>query len=191
VITAALVLVGFLALASGAQAAGKIGFSGKPGTHGPPAKLGGFTMTPFAPDDRTLGNVVTDVQGPLGKVHFNESLVHQRVGVGWSNWGNGYMGDLYFIESPSSVSLTLPRRTKAFYFYAMTDACDAWTITADSGHKSSGPVTVTNTCDDKVGSSAKYFGFYAKKPGVHITSITVTASPHNPGIAVGEFGIAR
>jgi hypothetical protein len=188
-ITTALVLVGTAALASGAQAA-KIGFNGNPGTHRPPAKLGGYLMKKFGPDSQPVG-AVTFVQGPTGKVRFNEPLNHQTVHTGWSNWGNGYMGDVYFINSPSSVTLTLPRRTKAFYFYAMTDNCGPWTITANSGHKSSGPVTVTNTCDDSVGPSAKYFGFYAKKPGVRITSITVTASPDTPGIAVGEFGIAR
>jgi hypothetical protein len=182
------VLVGSLALASAALAAGGIGFNGSPGTHAPPAKLGGFLMKKFGPDSRPLGSTVTSVQGPTGKVHFSQPLSHQRVGTGWTNWGNGYTGDVYFIDSPSSVSLTLPRRTKAFYFYAMTDDFGTFTITAKSGGTSSGPVKITNTGGNN---AAKYFGFYAKKPGIHITSIKVTASPGTPGIAVGEFGIAR
>src|SRR5205085_4436796 len=90
-ITSTLVLVGFLALASGALAGGKIGFSGRPGTHRPPAKLGGFLMKKFGADNRPLGNTVTFVRGPTGKVRFSQPLNHARVGSGWSTgqWVHG------------------------------------------------------------------------------------------------------
>ncbi len=190
-IISALALFGSLALASTALAAKKIGFSDSPGTGAPPAKLGGYHMTKFGLDSRPDFTNVTYAPGPTGKVFFTLSMEKFAAGS-LSSWGNGYTGAVYFTGTTNqSVAMYLPAGTQAFYFYAMPNQCfTTYTITAKAGRTSSGPVPVTASCTSG-SNDAHYFGFYAKKPSVHLTSITVTASSGSQGLLVGEFGIAR
>jgi hypothetical protein len=159
-----------------------ITFDGSPGTEAPPATLGPYTMTPFAPDDRALGNVVSDVSGPTGTVGFTPSLTHARVGSGWATWSHGYTGDVYYTTG-TQITMTLPAGTKAFYFYAEPNTFDVFSVeaTAQNG-TTSGPIPVQGN------SGAKYFGFYGTG-GATLASITVTISDTSV-FAVGEFGIA-
>jgi hypothetical protein len=153
------------------------------GTDAPPATVGGFTMTPFAPDGRPLGNVVTTVPSPLGGVLvFDSGLVHARIGQGWDTWSHGYTGDVYF-GFGTSLTMTLPANTAAFYFYAEPNSSATFTFTATAA---GGPM-LTQSIAGLAGAAG--FGFFGTG-GDLLKSITVTAPSGASGFAVGEFGIA-
>jgi hypothetical protein len=92
------------------------------GTDAPEATLGPYTMTPFPEDTRpTIPNpYVTSVESPLGGiVDFSSEVMHFTIPT-WPNWSHGYDGGVYWTTTTnvSSVELTLPAQTVAFYFYA-------------------------------------------------------------------------
>ncbi len=165
-------------------------FDGSPGTGAPPSTLGGFTMTGFGTDSQpscgAVGSSVTGVTGPTGAISFDQAVNHDIAGLCWATWSHGYAGDVYGTEAStdvSSVTITLPAGTPAFYLYAEPNSFADLTITATSADgTTSGPVTVNGNA------GAKYFGFYGVG-GATLTSITVTSDDAN-GFAVGEFGIA-
>jgi hypothetical protein len=185
-----------IVLAASAVAVAAVKFDGGPGTGAPPSKLDGVAMQKFAKDSRDLVGV-SSVSGPSGDVTFSRQASHRRVGPrrGWGTWSHHYRGDVYFVYA-SSVTLHLPAKTKAFYFYAEPNTQARFTITASSAGKSSGAVPVHG----KAG--AKFFGFVARGRGT-LSSIRVSTSDHprkvrNPatgklmnagGFAIGEFGI--
>jgi hypothetical protein len=159
-------------------------FDGSPGTGPPPATLGPYTMTAFGPDPQPLnqGPVVTSVNDPAGTVTFSPPLNHSRVGNGWVTWSHGYTGDVYW-TSGSTITMTLPAGTRAFYFYAEPNTFAVFDVTATAQDgTTSGPIQVQGD------SGAKYFGFYATGTP-NIESITVTTTD-TTGFGVGEFGIA-
>jgi hypothetical protein len=156
------------------------------GTAAPPAALGPYTMTPFGNDTRPNGNTVTTVPSPLGgDVGFVPSLIHTEVGCGtgcWQTWSHGYTGDVY-IDSLTTLTMTLPPATGAFYFYAEpnTFATFTFTVTTLDGLTTSGAVPINGFA------GARGFGFYdttSPITGIQITETDTT------GFAVGEFGIA-
>jgi hypothetical protein len=161
-------------------------FDGSPGTGAPPSTLGPYTMTPFGADARpscgASGSMITGV----GTIGFSQALMHRIAGTCWATWSNGYTGDVYGTDSStdvSTVTITLPTGTPAFYFYAEPNQLAVLTITAtgDDG-TTSGPISVNGN------GGAKYFGFYGLG-GATVSSITVTTN--DPlGFAVGEFGIS-
>src|SRR5262245_52986426 len=104
--------------ASTAQA-GLVWFNAFNPTAAPPATLGQYTMTPFGDDARTLFSLVSDVASPLGgEVGFSADLFHLETPAGgWTSWSNGYAGDVYFAGG-TTLTLTLPAGTGAFYFFA-------------------------------------------------------------------------
>jgi hypothetical protein len=160
-------------------------FDGSPGTGPPPATLGPYTMTAFGLDPQPLnaGPVVTSVNDPAGTVTFSPPLNHSRVANGWDTWSHGYMGDVYWTGG-STITMTLPAGTRAFYFYAEPNTFDVFEVTATAQDgTTSGPIQVHGN------SGAKYFGFYATGTP-NIESITVTTTTDANGFAVGEFGIA-
>jgi hypothetical protein len=150
------------------------------GTGAPPATLGLYTMTPFPIDPQ--GSPVTSVASPLGgTVDFSDSLVHYTVGAGWGTWSHGYTGDVYY-EPGTSVTLTLPFGTGAFYLYAEPNPFSTWTITATAQDG-------TTVSQDVAGyAGAAGYGFYATG-GSNISTIQVDYAG-TFGFAVGEFGIA-
>ena len=159
-------------------------FDGSPGTGPPPATLGPYTMTAFGPDPQPLnqGPVVTSVNDPAGTVTFSPPLNHSRVGNGWATWSHGYTGDVYWTTG-STITMTLPAGTRAFYFYAEPNTFAVFDVTATAQDgTTSGPIQVQGT------SGAQYFGFYATGTP-NIESITVTTTD-TTGFGVGEFGIA-
>ena len=99
----------------------------------PPETLGDYVMQPFPPDDRPLFEDVTSVPGPTGDVLFDRPLNHRRVGSGWSIWGHGYDGDLYYTMGEMELALTLPLDTGAFIVYASSNCWSYITATADDG----------------------------------------------------------
>ena len=157
-------------------------FTDAPGTSPPPSTLGGYQMTAFGPDSRPLGQDVASVQAPAGTLGFSPDLEHDRIGQGWSDWSNGYTGDVYSTSS-DTITLTLPPQTVAFAFYAQPSEPGSFTIDATNGDgTSSGEVPVSGT------SGAEYFGFYAGD--LLLTSITITTGDPG-GFAIGEFGISQ
>jgi len=159
-------------------------FVGSPGTGAPPAKLGPDTITEFGPDAQPLDELTSGVDGPAGEVDFAPDLEHLRVGDGWTTWSNGYTGDVYFSDNgdvATSITLTLPVGTKAFYLYAEpADFADFTVQAVAQNGTSSGPVTVNGDA------RARYFGFYAVN-GYRLQTITISCSED---FAIGEFGIS-
>nr|QNO56578.1 hypothetical protein DBGJEDGB_00010 [Methanosarcinales archaeon ANME-1 ERB7] len=156
-------------------------FDGSPGTAAPPATLGPYTMTQFPADPTSLGTVLSSIPSPLGgSLGFIGDVKHYRVGSGWATWSHGYTGDIYYTRGATSLTLTMPPDTGAFYFYAEPNPFATFliTATADDG-TTSGPIAVTGH------SGAKYYGFYGTA-GSNIVSIDVSSSVD---FAVGEFGI--
>ena len=139
-------------------------------------------MTAFAPDARPLLTDVTTVPGPTGDLVFSTPASHRRIGAGWSTWSHGYTGDVYFTNGATSITMTMPAETSAFYFYAEPDTQSVFnfTATAQDG-TTSGSIGV-----DGLG-GAKYFGFYGVND-MRIETITVSSTD---AFAVGEFGICK
>ncbi len=165
-----------------ACAVSELVFDGGPGTGAPPATLGPYAMTAFGPDARPLVDV-WDVPSPLGgAVLFDRAMAHRRIGSNWATWSHGYTGDVYFSNGATSVTMSLPPNTGAFYFYVEPNPFDwvAIEATAQDG-TTSGEVLAHGS------SSARYFGFYSLG-GAPLVSITVTSASD---FAVGEFGIAN
>jgi hypothetical protein len=159
-------------------------FDGSPGTGPPPATLGPYTMTAFGPDPQPVnqGPIVTSVNDPAGTVSFSPALNHSTVGNGWDTWSHGYTGDVYWTTG-STITMTLPAGTRAFYFYAEPNTFAIFDVTATAQDgTTSGPIQVQGN------SGATYFGFYATGTP-NIESITVTTND-TTGFGVGEFGIA-
>lgn len=157
-------------------------FDGSPGTSAPPSTLGPYDMTPAAADSRLIGASVSGVTLPNGTMTFSPALVHLRVGNGWATWSNGYTGDVYE-DFGTTVTMTLPAGTGAFYFYAEPNFFAEFTIEAVAQDgTTSGPVTVNGFA------GAKYFGFYGTG-GATISTIIVTVPASAGGFAVGEFGV--
>lgn len=157
------------------------------GTGAPPATLGPYTMTPFPLDSRPLYEWVTSVPSPdppvPGTVEFSISMSHRRIGSGWATWSHGYTGDVYFTGyGPTSVTLTTPSLTGAFYLYAEPNPFQTWTITATAQDG-------TSVSQDVAGyAGAAGYGFYATG-GDSIASIQVDYAGGS-GFAIGEFGTA-
>lgn len=175
----ALILVTVLAVCATASA--DIYFQNL-GTAAPPGALGGWAMTAFAPDPQpTNFTPVSSVASPLGgQVSFSTSLQHALTPGEWGTWSHGYSGDVYY-NPGTSVTLTLPADTTAFYLYAEPNLFDWYDIQAiaDDG-TNSGWISVYGSA------GANGFGFYTTS-GQTITSISVNASSD---YAIGEFGIA-
>ncbi len=185
VLTACTLTVAASPLSARAAAAGtgSVVFSDAPGTSAPPATLGPYAMTAFAPDSQPVGQDVSGVAAPDGTLGFSPSLQHNLVGDGWATWSNGYTGDVYSTAA-STITLALPPSTNAFYFYAEPEQFQVFTITAtNSDGTTSGAVPVQGQA------GAEYFGFYSTGSSP-LTSITVTTADPD-GFAVGEFGISQ
>jgi hypothetical protein len=160
-------------------------FDGSPGTAAPPATLGPYTMTRFGADPQPLntGPVVTSVNDPAGTIAFSPALNHSRVGNGWATWSHGYTGDVYWTDAASTITITLPSGTAAFYLYAEPNTRSPFNVTAMAQDgTTSGPISVDGN------GGARYFGFYGIG-GANLASITVTTDDP-AGLGVGEFGIS-
>jgi len=153
------------------------------GTVDPPPMLGPYTMTPFPPDQRQIPGVVTSVPSPLGgNVGFSITMNHVRVESGWFTWSHGYTGDVYTTLPATSVTLTMPAQTAAFYLYAEPNPWELWTITATAQDGTATALVQIVQGD----SGAAGYGFYGTG-GSTILSIEVTSGTD---FAVGEFGVA-
>ncbi|HEY1616457.1 MAG TPA: S53 family peptidase [Streptosporangiaceae bacterium] len=164
-----------------------IAFTDAPGTSAPPGHLGTYKAKKFKADSCTSGTNYGSVSGPTGKMTFNPDLTCEEVGDGWETWSNGYTGDVYWADGnvggSTTVTLTLPAGTKAFYLYAEPDEFDTFDMeaTAQNG-TTSGPLQVYGE------SGAAYYGFYVNGSSADIKKITISC---DDDFAVGEFGIAK
>ena len=158
------------------------------GTAAPPASLGPFTVTPFDQFPQSLIPDFTDVTAIPGSSYGGDLLtsvtVNKRtIGSGWATWSHGYTGAVYFDQvNPTSLTLTLPAGTSAFYFYVESNSFSTFyfTATTNTGRTSGAQAAVGNA-------GARGFGFFSN--GVEkITSITITTSASAGGFSVGEFG---
>ncbi len=178
-----MLLICLVALLPTAARADIVGSAG--GSAAPAAMLGPYTMTPFPDDIRPIGLYETSVDSPLGgTVDFSIQLLHFTIPT-WPSWRHGYTGDVYWTSTNvSSVELTLPVQTGAFYFYAQPKT-DSGTVTTVTITASSNGTDVSQDVESDGG--AAYFGFYADGTDT-ISSIMITSSID---FAVGEFGIAE
>jgi hypothetical protein len=164
---------------------GAIVFDGSPGTAAPPSTLGPYAMTQAAADPRPVDATVPDTALPDGTMDFSPSAIHMTTpDGGWASWSNNYAGDVYY-DSGTTLTMTLPSGTGAFYFYAEPNAFATFTVQAVAQDgTTSGPVAVNGA------GGATYLGFYGTG-GAQVRTVTVTTDAAAQGFAVGEFGVAK
>jgi len=154
------------------------------GTGAPSAMVGPFNMLAFGDDARPLFNDVLDVTvadgAPFGPISFDTGMSHREIGDGWATWSHGYAGDVYYSNGATSVTISMPALTGAFYLYAEGNPFDVQniTVTADDG------ATITIPVLGDAGANG--FGFWTA--GSPIASVTISAGVD---FAIGEFGIAQ
>ena len=157
------------------------------GTVAPPGTLGPYTMTPFPDDPRPNLVAETDVASPLGgDVTFSTPLTHTEVGVGWATWSHGYTGDIYYAIPGTTVTLTMPADTGAFYLYAEPNSFATYTFTVTASDGTVSAIAVQPIVGQ---SGARGFGFHVDSGT--LASIVVSTTADALGFAVGEFGIAQ
>jgi hypothetical protein len=140
-------------------------------------------MTPFPLDPQPTFVDVTSVVSPLGgTVDFSIPLNHRTVGGGWLTWSHGYTGDVYASLERSSITLTLPAGTGAFYLYAEPNQFQTFTITATAQDGTA----VAQAVNGNAGAAG--YGFYGTGGSV-ISSIQIVMEGDG-GLGIGEFGIA-
>jgi hypothetical protein len=173
------------AAASGPATTGAIVFDGSPGTAAPPGMLGPYAMTQAAADPRPVNETVPGTLLPDGTMDFSPSAIHMTTpSGGWASWSNGYAGDVYY-DSGTTLTMTLPSGTGAFYFYAEPNTFSTFTVQAVAQDgATSGPVPVNGA------GGATYLGFYGTG-GAQVKTVTVTTAAAAQGFAVGEFGVAK
>ena len=164
---------------------GAVVFDGSPGTAAPPSTLGPYTMTQAAADPRPVNATVPDTALPDGTMDFSPSAIHMTTpDGGWASWSNNYAGDVYY-DSGTTLTMSLPSGTGAFYFYAEPNAFATFTVQAVAQDgTASGPVAVNGA------GGATYLGFYGTG-GAQVRTVTVTTDAAAQGFAVGEFGVAK
>jgi hypothetical protein len=159
-----------------------IGADLSPGTDVPPLSLGGYDVIPFLPDTRPIYDDVTSVSAPdAGSLGFSIPLNHRRIGDGWATWSHDYVGDVYYTNGATQVTVTLPLDTYAFYFYAEPNPFSPIMFIA----RASNGMEVSEVVNGASG--AQFFGFYSCDGSVALTSVTVISTTD---FAIGEFGIA-
>src|SRR3954471_1193621 len=120
-------LAALMAVNAGAASAGLV-FNGSPGTGAPPDTLGPDSMTPFPASATPTFVDVGGVAGPAGGISFTPALNHRLAGLNWGTWSHGYGGDVYYSTGATSVTVTLPDNTSAFYLYAEPNPFAIFTV---------------------------------------------------------------
>lgn len=174
------VLIGLIGMSYAEAAVIAVGIGGD----SPPAALGPYAMFPFDPDPRPDGELVDDVPSPIGgEVLLSDTLTHLISSVSWATCSGHAVGgeDVYFADDLTSVTLTLPPDTGAFYIYAGPNGFDTVDIEAECGG-----TPLAQTVDPFVGAAG--FGFYTDD-GTELPPITFTTTQE---FMVGcHIGIAR
>jgi hypothetical protein len=161
------------------------------GTAAPPPTLGVFSLASFnlAPQAAIADftNVTTIPGSPFcGDLTTSLPVMKLVIPAAWATWSHGYTGPCFW-SNGTTLILTLPPGTGAFYFYAepvgAITANYTFVATTNTG-TTSGDISVYSD------SGATGFGFYATVPGETISTITVTCSDPD-GFALAEFGAAQ
>lgn len=150
--------------------------------------LGSWDLTPLPDDVRPTGYTpVSDAPGapPLsGDVKFTEfpgglafDMLHAQVGTDWTSWSHGYLGDIYYSNGATTVTLEMPSGAAGFAFWTEPNPFDVYEIiaTADDGE------TLSQSPDGNYG--ALGYGFWTTD-GSTIDYITISSSVD---FAIGEF----
>lgn len=150
--------------------------------------LGSWDLTPLPDDVRPTGYTpMSDAPGmpPLnGDVRFTTApggapfdMLHAQVGTDWSTWSHGYLGDIYYSNGATSVTLEMPAGTAGFAFWSEPNPFDIYQITATA----SDGETLIQSPDGSGG--ALGYGFWTTG-GSTIDWITISA---DVDFAIGEF----
>eukprot|EP00824_Muranothrix_gubernata_P023898 TRINITY_DN66_c0_g1_i2.p1 TRINITY_DN66_c0_g1~~TRINITY_DN66_c0_g1_i2.p1 ORF type:complete len:436 (+),score=92.62 TRINITY_DN66_c0_g1_i2:57-1364(+) len=137
----------------------------------------GYSMVEFV-DTIIDPDFVTDNLGFT--ISFSVSMGHRTIGSGWATWSHGYTGDVYFSNSASTVTATLPPNVKAFGLYVESNVFDTFSITATANDGAS----VTEDVNGSGG--AALFMFYGEG-SARIESVEVEVPSAADGFAWGEF----
>ena len=176
-------ILALLLVASGAEAAvvfQNLGTSAPPTTLGP-YHVGAFDQTPQAAitDFTSVSSIPGNPEG--SDLGVSPNLDKRTIGASWGTWSNGYTGVVYYGADVTSMMLTLPTGTAAFYFYAEPNQFSDFNVSATTAQgATSGPISVNGQ------GGANGFAFYSS-PGDPILTITVTCTDAS-GFAIGEFG---
>ncbi|HVN76084.1 MAG TPA: hypothetical protein VMT19_07185 [Thermoanaerobaculaceae bacterium] len=162
------------------------------GTNSPPSML---TIAPVTALDTTPQAAIVDgtptgsiPATPLtGNLTFSQNLRKETVPSTWATWSNGYTGPVFeYNTDPTTVTITLPAGSTAFYAYVEPDNFGAYNVTAVTNTGvSSGAISVTGD------SGANGFGFNTTDTAETIASVTITVDAGAGGFAVGEFGLSE
>jgi len=163
---------------AGPAVTGAIVFDGSAGTAAPPSTLGPYAMTQAAADPRPVDATVPDTALPDGTMDFSPSVIHMTTpNGGWATWSNNYTGDVYY-DSGTTLTMTLPSGTGAFYFYAEPNAFATFTVQAVAQNgTTSGPVSVSGA------GGATYLG----RVGVFEVALVPSKGPHRAARSVAEL----
>jgi hypothetical protein len=107
----------------------------------PPAKLGIFQMTPFAPDAYADFDPVCSLPapwtyqgalGPQGNVVLGGfcDFEARTVPTNWLTWSHGYAGRVYYSNGWNVETLAMPAQTGAFYAYVEPNSMSTYLVTA-------------------------------------------------------------
>jgi hypothetical protein len=174
-------LLTMLLVGAAGVASASISYDTSPGTDAPPTNLGPYTMTPFPADTNPLYTDISFLSTPCGgTLDFSIPVSHCIIGHGWATWSHEYAGDVYSTKGETSLTMTMPDDTGAFYFYVEPCSYDIFDITATADDGTTTTIAVNGD------SGAQYFGFYTTD-GTHVDSITLQCEDY---YAVGEFAIA-
>lgn len=144
-------------------------------------------MKAFPPNPHRSFVHVRKIPAPHGAVLLNHIVSYLHYPGSWTSWSNTYKGPVYWSWKGHSVTLTLPKGTKAIYLYVEPNGVgkhysQKYKVTATADGASSGPVPVSGA------GGARYFGFFARRAGASVTSVTVTCRAKY-GFGFGELGI--
>lgn len=153
-------------------------------TDPPPDAMCGCEPTPFPDDRRPTYEDVDFVPSPCesgGDILFSIPMNHRWVPDSWMTWSHGYVGDVYFSNGASDVTLTLPPGSCGFYFYVQPSDWNLYEFQVTvNGSLSCEPFSVEGE------GGATFVGVCG--PALQTIRIVNTDGMAD-GFAVGEFGI--
>ena len=159
------------------------------GTGPAPTSIGGYTLTAAAPDNRTLGQIVSGVAASSSEwIEFTAPLQHLRVGQGWGTWSHGYTGDVYSTMGANSVRLDFAPAVTAFMLYVQGSNFNTsrFTVTAESPDG-----TTVSTSRNIVGNGGAQGVAFWTDAGFTLTSVEIVNPTGSAGgFAIGEFSYA-
>jgi hypothetical protein len=111
---------------------------------------------------------------------FTTAINHRRIGSGWNSWSHGYTGDVYYSNSATSLTFTVPAGTTGVYFYVEPNPYETHTFTAVVNG------TVESEPFEANGSAGAAGIAICGTPTSPLETITVSS---DIDFSIGEFGI--